>query len=70
MGHFIRHHNNVNEIQGVVDAVDDDGIIYFRLSIDCLIMIEIESEDDQIKKGDWLLLTIGSEDLQLTPIGV
>jgi hypothetical protein len=66
--YFIRHDNNVNEIQGVVDAVDDDGLFYFRLSEDCLIMIEQEGE--QIKKGDWLLLTISPENLQVMTYGV
>ena len=64
----IRHYNNVNEIQGVVDAVDEDGLIYFRLGEDCLIMIECEGE--QIKEGDWLLLTIGAENLKVTTIGI
>ena len=66
--YFIRHNNNVNEIQGVVDSVDDDGLLYFRLSEDCLIMVEQEGE--KIKKGDWLLLTISPENLQVMTTGI
>ena len=63
----IRHDNNLNKIQGVVAGVDEDGIIYFRLSEDCLFMIECEGE--QLNEGDWLNITIGPETLMVTPIG-
>jgi hypothetical protein len=63
----IRHHDGVNEIQGMVDRVDEDGLIYFRLRLDCLIMIETEKKE--FKEGDWLSLTIGLEDLIVTPFG-
>ncbi len=64
--YFIRYSNDKNEIQGCVDGVDEDGMIYFRLSPSCLIMIE--SSEDEISTSDFLLLTVNVEDLKITRI--
>jgi len=61
---FIRLLEDKNEIQGLVDQIDEDGMIYLRLAIDCLIMVE--SENDEIKKGDYLLLTVNIDDFKIT----
>lgn len=63
----VKHDGKVNELRGVVDGVDEDGLIYFRLGIDCLIMVE--SAEETIKEGDWLSLTVNTEDLIITPYG-
>jgi hypothetical protein len=64
---FIRHNLDTNEIQGMVEGIDEDLLIYFRLARDCIIMIENESTE--IKKGDYLLLTINANELRITPFG-
>lgn len=64
--YFIRKFNNKNEIQGSVDGVDEDGMIYLRLSDSCIIMIE--SAEDKINSDSFLLLTVDVEDLKITEI--
>jgi len=61
---FIRHSDHENEIQGIIDGVDEDGLFYLQLSIDCLIMIE--SANDCFKEGDSLLLTVNANSLRIT----
>ncbi len=46
-------------LRGWVDAIDDDGLIYFRLGVDSLTMIE--AEPDQFEVGDWLQLVLAKE---------
>lgn len=65
-GCFIRYSEHENEIQGVIDGVDEDGMIYLRLSIDCLIMIE--SPKEHFKEGDYLLLTVNVNNLRITEV--
>lgn len=60
---FIRFVKNKNEIQGVVESIDEERFGYLRLATDCLLMIEIAS--DEIKNGDYLLLTVGIDDLRI-----
>jgi hypothetical protein len=54
-------------LRGTVEAMDDDGMVFFRLGDDCLFMIESALED--IEPGIWLLLTTSAVELKLTPIG-
>lgn len=61
---FIRHSEDENEIQGIVDGIDEDGLIYLRLTPDCLIMVE--SSEDQIKEGDYILLRINAKNFVIT----
>lgn len=56
--------NNIIELNGLVDSIDDDGMIYFRLGEDCLIMIE--SEIGNLKVGEWLLLKFNMEDFEIS----
>lgn len=43
-------------LTGWVDSVDADGLIYFRLGVDSLTMIE--AEPDQFAVGEWLELVL------------
>ena len=65
---YIRHTESRNELQGVIDGVDEDGLAYLRLAIDCIVMVESSNKD--LSTGDTLLLTIEPNELILTPVGV
>ncbi len=54
-------------IRGYIDSLDEDGMIYFRLAPDCLLMIE--SDDEELEEGSWLQLVFPTRDLKLTPLG-
>ncbi|RLB56690.1 MAG: hypothetical protein DRJ42_02575 [Deltaproteobacteria bacterium] len=41
---------------GLVDAIDLDGLVYFRLGTDCLIMLE--AAPGQFEVGSWLDLDL------------
>ena len=51
-------------MNGEVESVEEDGMTYFRLSRDCLIMIE--SGDSNVKEGDWISLNIQFEDIEIS----
>ncbi len=57
-------HGSKISLKGVVESVDLDGMVYFRLSDDCLIMIE---SDGNICKGDWIEILLEPLDLSLSP---
>jgi hypothetical protein len=61
---FIRFLEDKNEIQGLVEQIDEDRVGFLRLAVDCIIMIEIES--DEIKKGDYLLLTLTMDEFRIS----
>lgn len=52
---------------GNVESVDDDGMVYLRLSTDCIIMLE--SEPEAVQPGRWLMLGIPVGSLELAPQG-
>ena len=54
-------------LNGCVDSVDEDGLVYFRLGNDCLIMIEASLGD--FSQGEWLELNCLAENLHLTKFG-
>jgi hypothetical protein len=60
---FVRFVEDKNEIQGVVEAIDEERFGVIRLAIDCIIMIEIAS--DEIKEGDYLLLTMSIDEFRV-----
>ena len=62
--YFIKHHQDENEIQGLVEQIDEDGLIYLRVGDDCIIMIENDS--NQISKGEYLLIKVKLTDLEIT----
>ena len=66
--YFIKHDNNFNKIQGLVEDIDEDNLICFRLSSDLIIVVECD--DERIKVGDYLLLNIYQKDLIITLIGL
>lgn len=63
---FIRQSGDMNEIQGLVEQLDDDGLIYLRLAKGCLIMLE--NENDVIKVGDYLLVRVAPIDMEIYPV--
>lgn len=58
---------NSTIMNGQIESVEDDGMAYFRLSRDCLIMIE--SGDSKVKSGDWISLFIKCEDIKISAQG-
>ncbi|MBU2714246.1 hypothetical protein [Zooshikella harenae] len=54
-------------MNGEVESVEEDGMAYFRLSKDCLIMVE--SGDSKVKEGDWISLNIQCEDIEVSAQG-
>jgi hypothetical protein len=44
-----------NTLVGEVDSLDDDGLVYFRLGVDALLMIEIVPVP---QRGDWLRIEV------------
>ena len=52
---------------GVVDSVDDDGMVYLRLTEDCLVMIE--SRAGHVQVGEWLLLRCKIESVAISIVG-
>ena len=61
--YFIRFSEDKNEIQGVIESIDEERYGCIRLAVDCIILIEILS--DEIKEGDYLLLTVDRNDLRI-----
>lgn len=50
-----------------VEDVDDDGVCYFRLSSDCLVIVD--SKKRKNIKGKFLNISLFPEDIELYPIG-
>lgn len=50
-----------------VERVDDDGMAYLRLAIDCLLMIE--SQGSLVRPGVMVSLSLEPTELQISPIG-
>jgi hypothetical protein len=48
-------------LTGVVERIDEDGMAYFRLSQDCLIMIQSIG----VRPGAWLTLTLAVESIEM-----
>lgn len=55
-------------ITGLVEDVDEDGMAYFRLAPDCLLMIE--SGNTVFSSGDVIVLKVSSQDLLITAQGM
>ena len=51
-------------LKGFIESVDDDGILYFRLSDDCLIMLE---SDGTFSKNDLIEIKLDYHKLSLSP---
>jgi len=49
---------------GIVESLDNDGMAYFRLSQDCLIMIE--AGEANIKAGELIKMMFNYSDVELT----
>ena len=60
----LSYENSIIQLNGLVDSIDDDGMTYFRLGKDCLIMIE--SEIGKINTDEWLLLKFNVSDFEVT----
>ena len=60
------YENEHNTLVGWVDGVDDDGLVYFRLGIDALLMVEIEPVP---RVGEWLRLVVPSVETRVFLVG-
>lgn len=57
-----------NLLRGVVEQVDDDGLITVRLAADCLTMVELVSPGSH-RPGEIIVIRIAAHDLSIWPIG-
>ena len=60
-------HNDLVELSGKVEFIEEDGIVVLRLARDCLVMIEFKSQ--RISVGDYLVLKLKTHEITITPIG-
>ncbi len=50
---------------GIIEDIENDGMCYFRLASDCLIMIELGQEEFKI--GQILKITLNYDDIKISP---
>ncbi|MGZ0077867.1 hypothetical protein [Methylomonas sp. YC3] len=55
-------------MNGTIESIEDDGMACYRLSQDCIIMIESGKSD--LKKGDWVKLKLKCSDVEITDQGI
>lgn len=68
VGEFrLRQHGEQAVLEGMVESLDDDGLLYFRLGDDCLMMVD--SAPGEFSIGDWIRIHCAGEKLGLTAIG-
>lgn len=60
---FLKFVENTMCLNGFIDSIDEDGVAYFRLASDCLIMIEVNLEN--IKQGEWLMIKCSLENFDI-----
>ena len=60
--------NEKTRLCGVLECVQDEGMGFFRLGTDCLVLIDTDSVWG--RAGLWLRLTLAPGELEMTPIGV
>ena len=65
--HLMVFQNKSTLMYGMIESVEDDGMTYFRLAPDCLIMIELG--DSNVKEGDWISLKLQPEDIEISAQG-
>jgi hypothetical protein len=63
----LMYRDGKNILSGQLESVDPDGIGYFRLSPDCLIMVETSPGWD--KEGTWISIQVSPANLSMTPQG-
>jgi hypothetical protein len=54
-------------VRGTVEAVDEDGLAYLRLSPDCLVMLETAGD---IGAGDVIQMDLPPSSVSITTIGI
>lgn len=64
---YIKGFDTINDIQGLVEFVDEDGLFYFRLNFDCLIMVS--SPNVRFNEGDQILFRVDINKFKIFPIG-
>lgn len=62
---FIRSDGNTILLNGYIDSIEEDDVAYFRLAEDCLIMVEISS--DNLEQGEWLTLKCDARQVGIYP---
>ena len=63
----VRQQGEQAVLEGMVESLDDDGLLYLRLGDDCLVMVD--STPGEFLIGDWIRIHCASEKLGLTAIG-
>jgi hypothetical protein len=52
-------------LTGVIESIDEDGMVFFRLNESCLIMVESDAADTD--KGHWIQIRAPEGTLAVTP---
>lgn len=52
-------------LNGTIENIEEDGMVFFRLSQDCLFMIE--GGDHEFKANDWISLKVKAASISLWP---
>ena len=60
------HNGLINNIIAPVESVDGDGMIFLRISPDCMVMAE---SIGAIKPGAWLSISVMPHKISITPQG-
>jgi hypothetical protein len=59
--------NEKTTLCGLLEVVQEEGMGFFRLGPDCLVLIDTDAEWG--RAGLWLRLTLAPDELEMTPIG-
>ncbi len=65
--YYFKREKNSLITNGRIESIEDDGMAFYRLSQDCLIMIE--TSNSIVKKGDWVSLKLQYTDIKMTAQG-
>ena len=55
--------NNNMILEGIIEDIDEDGMAYYRLGTDCIIMLE--SDKENLYNGMWLKIIIDILDVEI-----
>lgn len=65
-GSALEAHDGYTTIRGVVESIDEDGMLFLRLSEDCLLMVQSRGFPPDL--GTRISFQVTDNDLVLTPI--
>lgn len=67
-GASMSHDERTNRIVGLIESIDDDGMLFVRLSIGCLMLVETPARE-QLRSGQWIRILVPVERFSIWPFG-